>query len=119
MYCLETLLDVEGRAHPMLGLLPGRSRMMPRRQGLGYLEVTTERDCLLAAKGAKFRAHEFHYSKMDPAPSGEGVASALSLRKPWKGDEVRPDGWTRGRVMAGYTHVHFGACPALAARLLA
>jgi len=116
MYLLETLIDVEGREHPMAGLLPGRSRMMPRRQGLGYLEVTAERDCLLAPKGAKFRAHEFHYSKLDPAPSREGPA--LSLRKPWKGDEVRPDGWTRGRVMAGYTHVHFGACPKLASRLL-
>ncbi len=117
MYCLETLFDQEGKAHPMAGLLPGKSRMMPKRQGLGYLEVTAERDCLLASAGAKFRAHEFHYSKLDPAPPG--LAPAFSLRKPWKGDEVRPDGWTKGKVLAGYTHVHFGACPALAGRLLA
>jgi cobyrinic acid a,c-diamide synthase len=118
MYCLETLHDVGGLAHPMVGLLPGGSRMMSKRQGLGYLEVTAERDCLLAGAGTRFRAHEFHYSKLDPAPSGEEVAPAFSLRKPWKGDEVRPDGWMRGRVLAGYTHVHFAACPALAVRLL-
>ena len=102
----------------MAGLLPGRSRMMPRRQGLGYLEVEATKDCLLAAKGTRFRAHEFHYSKMDPAPTGEGIVSALTLRKPWKGTETKADGWTRGRVMAGYSHVHFGACPELATRLL-
>ena len=116
MYCLETLHDVGGLAHPMAGLLPGGSRMMPKRQGLGYLEVTTERDCLLAPAGAKFRAHEFHYSKLDPAPPG--LAPAFSLRKPWKGDEVRSDGWAKGKVLAGYAHVHFGACPSLAGRLL-
>lgn len=116
MVCLEALRDVEGKEHPMAGLLPGKSRMMPKRQGLGYLEVTAERDCLLALAGARFRAHEFHYSKLDPAPAG--LAPVFSLRKPWKGDEVRPDGWTRGRVLAGYAHVHFGACPALAVRLL-
>ena len=89
---------------------------MPCRQGLGYLEVVSERDSLLAPAGAKFRAHEFHYSKLDPAPS---VPAALTLSKPWKKEAPKPDGWTRGRVMAGYAHVHFAACPALASRLLA
>ena len=115
MYCLESLWDAGGKEHRMAGLLPGKSRMMPKRQGLGYLEVTAERDCLLAPAGARFRAHEFHYSRLDPAP---GVPNAFTLRKPWKGEEARPDGWVQGRILAGYTHVHFGACPALAGRLL-
>lgn len=116
MYCLQGLFDVEGREFPMAGLLPGRSRMMPRRQGLGYLEVTAERDSLLAPAGARFRAHEFHYSKLDPAPGGPAV---FSLRKPWKGgDEAKPDGWAKGRVLAGYTHVHFATGADLARRLL-
>lgn len=115
MYCLEGLIDAGGREHPMAGLLPGRSRMMPRRQGLGYLEVEVARDCLLGTAGERFRAHEFHYSKLDPVPS---APAAFLLRKPWKGTEARPDGWTQGRVLAGYAHVHFGACPSLAERLL-
>lgn len=119
MYCLEALVDAQGKEIPMAGLLPGRSRMMPKRQGLGYLEVEAAEDCLLAPKGARFRAHEFHYSRMDPAPAGEGVGTALSLRKPWKkGKESRADGWCRGGVMAGYAHVHLAAAPGMAVRVL-
>ncbi len=119
MYCLRSLLDAEGTEHPMAGLLPGRSRMTPRRQGLGYLEVEATCDNLLAPLGARFRAHEFHYLKLDPPPAGEEVVSAFGLRKPWKGTDIRPDGWSRGRILAGYAHVHFASCPELAARLLA
>ena len=54
--------------HAMLGLLPLRTRMLPRRKMLGYVETTCTTDTWFGAAGSKMRGHEFHYSEI-VAPS--------------------------------------------------
>ncbi len=114
MVLLERLTDIEGRAHAMAGLLPGASIMEKRRQGLGYLDVEVAHRCPLGAPGDRFRAHEFHYSRYE----GSTDHAALRLVKPSDAAGAKPDGFVKGSVMAGYAHVHLGARPDLARRLL-
>ena len=40
MYLAREIRDLEGRAHPMTGVLPFAVRMLPRLKSLGYREVT-------------------------------------------------------------------------------
>lgn len=114
MVLLEELQDVEGRSHRMAGLLPGRSVMEKRRQGLGYLEVEVVRPCLLGEPGERLRAHEFHYSRYEGSSGG----CALRVAKGSAPDRAKPDGFAAGNVLAGYAHVHMGARPDLAAAFL-
>lgn len=106
----EAMVDLQGRAHPMAGLLPGRTRMTERLQSFGYKRLRALKDTLFCAAGTEGRAHEFHHSVWDgalPDPAWE----TTSLR-----GEVGSDGFSKGNLLVGYLHVHFGAHPAWAER---
>jgi cobyrinic acid a,c-diamide synthase len=111
MYLAETLEDMEGDVHAMVGVLPAGVRMLPRRMTLGYTEVTLTRDTPIAPAGAVARGHEFHFSTIDPVPPSVGRAYRLATRS--GGDRV--EGYLIGHVLMSYVHLHFGSNPALAA----
>lgn len=110
----ESVLDLDNRRWPMLGLLPLNTTMTGRRLSLGYVEAAASRESLLAPAGAQWRGHEFHYSEVHLA---EDLPACWQLRKSLE-TGAAADGWQRGRVLAGYLHTHFAACPALLQRLL-
>jgi cobyrinic acid a,c-diamide synthase len=92
---------------PMVGLVPGEARM-GERPVLGYREVEALRDNPLARKGEVLKGHEFHYAHLPPSP-----------RPAWRrlgGEEV--EGYTDGRVLAGFVHLYLPAFPEAAKRLL-
>ncbi|MDW8396298.1 MAG: cobyrinate a,c-diamide synthase, partial [Anaerolineae bacterium] len=107
MYLCEALVDQHGKAHPMCGVLPGRS-VMGSRLTLGYRTASVEQDCWLWRAGESVRGHEFHYStwQTDPAlPPLYTFAPSRYQREP------RSDGARIGNVIASYLHVHFMAKP--------
>lgn len=111
MYLCEALVDADGARHPMAGVVPGVSAM--RKLTIGYREVVALADSPLAEAGWAVRGHEFHHSVLEP-PSGQPAYR----RK--EGDET--EGVVTGpvrNVLASYVHVHFGADPRLAERLVA
>jgi cobyrinic acid a,c-diamide synthase len=116
MYLTETLLDQEGRAYPMVGVLPGHSQMTPRLT-LGYRTIAAHGANWLLQPGETLRGHEFHYSTWErDAPD---IAPAYTiLPDQWRSDP-RPDGALIGNVLASYVHLHFLARPELAARFVA
>lgn len=109
----EALVDLEGRAHPMAGIIPGRTRMTERLQSFGYKKLKAQRDTLLCRAGAEGKAHEFHHSVWE----GELAAPA------WQMENLRgeggPEGYAKGNLLAGYAHLHFGAQPEWAERWVA
>jgi cobyrinic acid a,c-diamide synthase len=109
MYLAEALEDVEGRAHPMVGLLPATVRMRPRRMTLGYREVRFTADAPLGRAGTVARGHEFHYSTLETVP--ETVPRAWRLEGRHGGD--RPEGYLIGRTFMTYVHLHFASNPDL------
>lgn len=105
MVLTEALVDPEGRAHPMAGIIPGRCRLTEHLQAFGYKRLTLLRDTLFGPEGSSGKAHEFHHSVLEgalpcPAWHSENLAG-----------EGRPEGHAEGNLLASYAHVPFGANP--------
>jgi cobyrinic acid a,c-diamide synthase len=115
MYLCESLGDLDGRDHPMVGLAPGRCRMAGRLVGMGYVTAEAKGRNILCQKGDALRGHEFHYSSF--IPSREPFPWAFTFRK---GDgRTGNDGYADGSLLASYFHFHFAANPRAAARFAA
>lgn len=103
MYLTESIIDAEGREHPMAGIFPTRARMQKKLAAMGYREIVPAGDAAWVDGGQSLRGHEFRYSAMDPMPPSVPRA----YRAPC-------DAYRAGSVLASYIHVHFGSCPAFA-----
>jgi cobyrinic acid a,c-diamide synthase len=110
MYLAESLEDLAGRVHPMVGLLPAAVRMREHGLTLGYAEVTLAADSLLGAAGLHARGQEFHASTLGPVPPV--VTRAYRVSAPGAGE--RAEGYLVGPALMSYVHLHFASCPALA-----
>jgi cobyrinic acid a,c-diamide synthase len=115
MYCMQSLEDVQGHTHPMLGLFPFRARMNARLRALGYREVQLRRDSLLGPAGTILRGHEFHYSSILEAQAEVERVYCLRGRK---GGAETLEGYAAGNVLASYVHLHFASCPRAAQSLV-
>lgn len=111
MYLAEALEDLDGRSHPMVGVLPTRVRMLPRRLSLGYREVSLTRPTLLGPAGTTLRGHEFHLSHLAVPPA---VETAYRVGDP-AGEAPRSEGYRVQGALASYIHLHLGSSPGAAA----
>ncbi|NTW02521.1 MAG: cobyrinate a,c-diamide synthase, partial [Oscillochloris sp.] len=116
MYLTEAVVDADGRAFPLVGLLPGRSTMTGRLT-LGYRTVQAQADSWLWRAGETVRGHEFHYSLWDSRP--EGLPWLYQCLPDAMRPMLRPEGAQLGSILASYVHLHFLACPELATRFVA
>jgi cobyrinic acid a,c-diamide synthase len=108
MYAGAGIEDAEGRRHRLAGLWPGWTTMRRRRLKIGYREARAQPANLFYP--LTVRAHEFHCSE-ERRPSRQPAWEVL--------DEAgRSEGWAAGRVLASYLHLHLGAQPGLARRLV-
>ena len=103
-YLQEELVDKEGTAHRMCGVLKGSSRMTDRLVRFGYVEVSGEG--LYFGTGRTIRGHEFHYS--DSTENGSACKAVKPGGKSWDCMVVQ------GRIAAGYPHLYYRSCPAFA-----
>ncbi|MDX1521764.1 MAG: cobyrinate a,c-diamide synthase, partial [Anaerolineae bacterium] len=116
MYLTEAIIDLDGRLHPMVGLVPGISRMQPRLKSLGYRIAQTESGNFLLPKGMTARGHEFHWSSWEQpsqAPDGENGHPAFSPQPAWyvqprqANGGHQPNGFADGNLLGSYIHLHF------------
>ena len=112
MYLGRSLYDLEGKQHPMVGVIPAVSAMSDKRLVLGYREVESRIDNPLMGRGQRVRAHEFHWSTLEAPPSEEQSVYKVVDQ------ENRPDGFHVGSVWASYVHIHLGSDPSLARRFV-
>lgn len=111
MYTCENLIETDGSAMPMLGLIPTDVQMTPRlSMDFGYVTMEAQQDTPFFDKGTQIRVHEFHYSKA--AERGEVCRMEKSTGRSWTGMHVR------GNVLAGYPHLYFHNCPEVARRFV-
>jgi cobyrinic acid a,c-diamide synthase len=110
MFLAESLEDVEGRVHQMVGVLPAAVRMRAHGLTLGYAEVTLAEPSLLGPAGAVVRGQEFHASTLGPVPAD--VRRVYRVRTP-AGAE-RAEGYHIGGTLASYLHLHFASNPSVA-----
>lgn len=111
MYLAQGIETPGGMRHRMLGILPVWTRMLAKRKALGYVEVKLNAATFLGEAGDQLRGHEFHYSELiEAATPDHGWQPAYETRYRRQSETI-PAGFQRGRILAGYAHVHFGSHP--------
>jgi len=111
MFLAESLESIDGRVHPMVGILPAAVRMRAHGVALGYAEVELAAPCPLGVAGLVARGQEFHASTLGPVPPS--VRRVYRVRAPGGGEHA--EGYLLGRTLLSYVHLHFASNPALAA----
>lgn len=101
MYCMEHLVDGDGNAHAMLGLVPGHSRMSDRLTGLGIQS--------LHLPAGELRGHTFHHSRLEA-----GIEPATHTRRQ-RFDSAGEAVYIQRGLTATYFHAYFPSSPAAAA----
>ena len=76
MYLTESLIDLNGQQHSMVGVIPGICRMRPRPK-VAYLTVKPFKDTLLLPKGEVLKVHEFHASELETLIAFAAAAFAI------------------------------------------
>ncbi|RCW68255.1 cobyrinate a,c-diamide synthase [Pseudorhodoferax soli] len=106
MALFDTLVDTQGQAHALWGLLPGRVQMQPRLAALGPQQLTLPAGTL--------RGHTFHYSTC-----ATPLAPLARTARP--GQAPAPDAGEallqHGSIRASYFHAWFASSPAATAAL--
>ena len=100
----KQLIDKEGTAHNMLGLLGLVTSYAERKFHLGYRLARAVSDNCLFAQGTKWRGHEFHYSRILDQPD-QPLFSVTDA----EGDPVPETGSVRNKVSGTFFHMIAGA----------
>ncbi|MGM0836394.1 MAG: cobyrinate a,c-diamide synthase [Bacillota bacterium] len=107
MYLCDALTTVDGRKQPMVGIIFGEVTMQEKLAAIGYREVCAEHGNCLMTKGEIAKGHEFHYSTFLPGEDHQFAYETKGTRGKQK------EGYVRGNLVAGYTHIHFASNPKL------
>ena len=92
----------------MVNNLPYDSQMTQKVQGLSYVIAKSLEDNLISKKGEIFRAHEFHYTKIDTNEKQANFAFDI-LRG--RGIANNKDGIILNNTLANFIHIHACSCP--------
>lgn len=106
MYLGQHIIDAQGRAFAMAGVLPCDTSMAAAKLTLGYRAV--------AWNGLTIKGHEFHYSQLADyglTPEPARITSA-------KGAGVPVQLYRQGKVLASYVHLYWGDNKAFVAQIL-
>lgn len=111
LYLHRELEDMEGRSHPMAGVLDARAYRTPRLGRFGYITLSAREDTAFLPAGESVRGHEFHYFE------SEDCGDALRAQKP-----TSNRGWdcghSRGNLLMGFPHLYYPSNPKLIERFL-
>ena len=109
MYLTREIIDAEGAPHRMAGLFPTSARMQKTRSRLGYVTVQPAAEWNWLNPQMTLRGHEFRYSAIDAMP-----AAVPRRYRVQSNNGEHAEGYSVGRVLAGYVHLHFASCPEFA-----
>ncbi len=110
LYLHDEMEDMQGKAYPMAGVIPGKSCYQGKLVRFGYVEVT-EKKANFLPKGECIRGHEFHY--FDSDANGEDCVA----KKPVSGRQWDCI-WDRETCWFGFPHLYYYSNPAYARTFL-
>jgi len=106
MWLAESLMDLKGKQHVMVGALRASTAMTPRLQHFGYTTAQVGDGHAFLPLGLALRGHEFHHSQWRAlAPQ----KSTWALQQ--SGRPSRPEGWRLPSGLATYFHSYLPAAP--------
>lgn len=115
IYLTRSLTDLQGQTHPLAQVFDFATTMQPRRQALGYREISTAGDCPLGPAGTKARGHEFHYFALSGQDhQTKDIYQAVDRC----GKNIPGGGHVKGNVLGSLVHLHFASQPDLAQNFL-
>lgn len=111
MYLHDYYRCQNGQLLPWAGVISGETYMTGNLRHFGYVTLEAQQDTLLLSRGETMTAHEFHYSGSTASDDACMAYKAGSSRQ-----------WTsivaRGRLFAGYPHIHLCGYPDCASRFI-
>jgi cobyrinic acid a,c-diamide synthase len=113
MYLQRAIRLADGSEAEMVGLFPGVAAMQPRLVAIGYREHAMTVD----GRTLVVRGQEFRHSRLAGVPEHVTIDGEEAVPAAAGGSDGAPLAWRR--VLAGYTHLHFGGTPELAELLVA
>ncbi len=111
LYLHETLEDTQGQDWPMVGAVTGRAFRTERLGRFGYVTLEACGESLLAHKGERLAAHEFHYWE------SEHPGNAFHARKP-QSERSWDCVQASGTLYAGFPHLYLCGSPVAAKRFV-
>lgn len=111
MYLTDSIIQLNGEEHSMLGLVSGKVRMKDKLAALGYVEVVTSEDTILGPAGLRFRGHQFRYSEFIASSEGHKTPYMLHRRRV---KDVLPEGSMTQNILGSYVHAHWASNPTVA-----
>ncbi len=111
LYLHEELEDMEGGAHKMAGIFPGKAYRTSKLGRFGYIHLSQQKDVLGKENMGKIPAHEFHYFDSPNCGNDFYAQKPGSMR-----------GWNcihgNQRLMAGFPHFYYYGNPEVAKAFL-
>ncbi len=117
MYLARQIIDFNGQAFDMVGIIPAVCQMQSKLETVGYVEATALQDNVLCTSGETLRGHEFHFSRMVPDVNTDEFPWAFEFKKMRTGS-IYQGGYASGPVLASYLHMHFTGNRQAAARFV-
>lgn len=96
----KSLIDADGLAHAMAGLLGVETSFAKRRMNLGYRRAVLQADGPLGPAGAGLTGHEFHYATI----VAQGDDPPFAMVSDPHGSQAAPAGSRRGNVTGSFFH---------------
>ncbi|MEO9338040.1 cobyrinate a,c-diamide synthase [Mesorhizobium sp. SB112] len=96
----ESIVDADGAAHRMLGLLGHATSFAKRKMNLGYRQARLTSKCPLGQTDTLIRGHEFHYATI----LDKGADQPLGELADGQGNALGPFGGRRGNVSGTFFH---------------
>lgn len=96
----RSLVDADGTAHRMAGLLPLETSLAEPAPRIGWRRLRLEDESPLGRVGTRYRAHEFHLARI-VSEGGTPFARAADAR----GRELGPVGCRVGSVAGSFLHL--------------
>ncbi len=97
----NALIDADGTAHTMAGLLSVSTSFASRKLHLGYRDATTTEPGVFGPAGTQLRGHEFHYATV----LDRGVDPPFAIVRDAYGSPAVSAGSRRGSVTGSFFHV--------------
>ncbi|MEL6494956.1 MAG: cobyrinate a,c-diamide synthase [Cyanobacteria bacterium J06623_7] len=113
MYLCQTLIDLQGIATPLVGVLP-TTVTMKAKLTLGYRQAIARKDSLLVAAQQNAIGHEFHHSQQ----LADATSPQWQLTGVHQSSKTTREGWNVYQVHASYLHLHWGSSPSIPQRLV-
>ena len=107
MFLGKSIFDLEGKEHPMAGILPFKAKKGNLK--IGYREAISKNKSPITSTGNKLMGHEFHRWEIINETQKSGIKPLWDV-KGWN-IEIKNEGFCSDLIHASWIHLHWASSP--------